>query len=342
MPLEEVDTRCKKCKNNVSNGLKCITCGVLFHPSCAKLINKIKIINSSQVNCCATNSEFEGSDKLSPGVDLAHDQTAEIAYLKSIIDMKNDLIRELREKNEILTNHIKLINIVEKTSTFLDNIAKVEAYQTKKAGVAKEISDKTGISQKRECSLFNGKGTRTYEKNDNKNESSTETKLNPSVWENEQRSVMNEIININDDLKTDDDRESSSFKLVERRRKMKREQTKARYTIVGANTKQSSLHAPAKKAWIYVGGCEENTTCDTVKNYIKEGCPDATDVECKQLTTLGRLKAFQVAFDFSFHDKIVDSAFWPSNIKVRRFNFNPKSNKIPTFQEKAVILEQAK
>ena len=46
---------CKKCKNNIRTGYKCINCGAVMHKSCAKLSNAIQI-NDKQRNCCSSEN----------------------------------------------------------------------------------------------------------------------------------------------------------------------------------------------------------------------------------------------------------------------------------------------
>lgn len=140
-------------------------------------------------------------------------------------------------------------------------------------------------------------------------------KQNLKDMERIQGNVVRSLINVNSDIIDKD-----GFTLVKRQQ---RDQYK-KDTLIGRNTKTSILKAPIKKAWIYVGGCETNTTSDMVKDYITTECPELKDVVCTQLETRGKLKAFQVGFDFIHNDKISTADFWPSNIKVRRFRFDNK------------------
>lgn len=78
--------------------------------------------------------------------------------------------------------------------------------------------------------------------------------------------------------------------------------------------------AAGKKACLYVRGCEPHTSADTVKDYIKEECPEIDDVDCIQLSIAEKLKVFQVSYDFKYRGKINNANFWSVGIKIRCFN----------------------
>lgn len=92
-------------------------------------------------------------------------------------------------------------------------------------------------------------------------------------------------------------------------------------TIVGQSEKKGTLRAPCRRAWIYVGGCEKETTVSVITYYIKGECSDIQDMEYTQLKTLGNLKAFKVGFKFEYLNKIWNENFWPEGLKIRKFNF---------------------
>ena len=94
---------CKRCKAKVANGLKCSDCQSYFHPSCAKLVNKIQILEESNlVRYCGNEStnddDVELCNVLSDFVDS--DNKIDIRFVKYILKQK-EVISELRDKNTI-------------------------------------------------------------------------------------------------------------------------------------------------------------------------------------------------------------------------------------------------
>lgn len=62
----------------------------------------------------------------------------------------------------------------------------------------------------------------------------------------------------------------------------------------------TSLRAPSKRAWIYVGGSEENTTTKTIMDDLKIEYRDIDKIEYMELKISGRLNTFQVSFKFEY------------------------------------------
>lgn len=50
----QLNTICKKCKAKVLNGVHCARCSEYYHPSCAKLLTKIKFLSTDSVMCRKT------------------------------------------------------------------------------------------------------------------------------------------------------------------------------------------------------------------------------------------------------------------------------------------------
>lgn len=44
--------KCKKCKQNVVNGIQCIECNCMFHISCAALQTRVKTVKEESFSCC--------------------------------------------------------------------------------------------------------------------------------------------------------------------------------------------------------------------------------------------------------------------------------------------------
>ena len=75
---------CKRCK---ANGLKCSDYQTYFHPSCAKLVDKIQILEENNlVRCCGNDDNVELCNVLSDFVDS--DNKIDIQFVKHILKQK--------------------------------------------------------------------------------------------------------------------------------------------------------------------------------------------------------------------------------------------------------------
>lgn len=74
---------CSKCKRNVTNFVKCVNCGNIYHNSCATAYKGYKLINEKDVECC-----FKGN--------------RELITQTSMDEMWKKLYEECKSKNEVL------------------------------------------------------------------------------------------------------------------------------------------------------------------------------------------------------------------------------------------------
>ena len=94
-------------------------------------------------------------------------------------------------------------------------------------------------------------------------------------------------------------------------------------TLYGAKEDDEELQAAVKMAWLFVGRLRENTNIDTIKNYIrKNGITDG--VECEEIQTRGRSKAFRLGLHFNRLSEVEAPEFWPKGVRVERFRFRSR------------------
>lgn len=48
----ETATNCKRCLKRAPNGVKCIKCGRVSHPSCLKAVKNVKFHEDNLITCC--------------------------------------------------------------------------------------------------------------------------------------------------------------------------------------------------------------------------------------------------------------------------------------------------
>ena len=95
---------CKHCKSKVTNGVKCILCESIFHPSCSKLVWDVIVLNDNTIKCCekvngndsnwSENIEMMLCDALK---EYVHENNkTDIKLVKYILNQKRVIIQELK------------------------------------------------------------------------------------------------------------------------------------------------------------------------------------------------------------------------------------------------------
>ncbi|XP_050511287.1 uncharacterized protein LOC126887684 [Diabrotica virgifera virgifera] len=101
---------CIQCSKKVRNGLKCVKCALLAHPSCAERMKNVRIVEEGMI-CCDTNlkvdSEISAESVITEDLNISeeHILKREVEYLKIILSHKNYIIRELQEKIKLIQNN---------------------------------------------------------------------------------------------------------------------------------------------------------------------------------------------------------------------------------------------
>lgn len=128
---------------------------------------------------------------------------------------------------------------------------------------------------------------------------------------------MNEIINLNDEVNKGD------WKKVQWNRR------ESRKTCIGTSEhKINELASSTKRAWLHVGKCTNTTTTDIVKSYVETKNANIQVRGVEMLESKGNNRAFKVVTDYHHLEELMNPAFWPAGIAVRRYTFpNTQQNK---------------
>lgn len=131
--------KCKRCKNSVQSGLKCVTCGVISHKSCLNALKFVKFIDDTTVNCCVesfngpvptVDSHSIDEAKIVSGIDtsLTNVYEIKIKYLEELLCQKDVIIstqsiaiNSLQEQLAQLKRDVKLCD---------DNASEIVAMET--------------------------------------------------------------------------------------------------------------------------------------------------------------------------------------------------------------------
>lgn len=341
--LVKSSNKCGFCPSNVAKpGVTCKVCNTSYHASCVKRAR----------SCCGSNliEMKEGSETASGGFktytqscssspsitfEMCEYYKMEISYLRSLLEEKENRIKDLIKINVLQEEKIKNIEKLNISSNleFVKQKTRKDGEIASKSNTAKNV-DKKGIQTKN-----------IYNKDDA--DKRLEQDKNKQRIINKQVEVMNDLINIEKspapNLNSDKQDDDSEFRLVVHKRRNKNNEENrtgrvrfANTTIgTGATDSNSDFKARPRKMWLYVGRANENVKSNHVENYIKTRCgiENSDELSVRELAFLGRSPSFQVGVDAKYFDMINTSEFWPSGILIRRFNFKfNQANKNETSQ----------
>ncbi|KAJ4451794.1 hypothetical protein ANN_03266 [Periplaneta americana] len=107
---------------------------------------------------------------------------------------------------------------------------------------------------------------------------------------------------------------------TEARPRRRQQQPRSSGTLTGTGTEDNILKAAERKAWLFVGRLRQESTPESVKNFLsRKGI--AEEIICEELPTRGSTKAFKVGIPFNTLETVNKDEFWPAGINVRRFRF---------------------
>ncbi|CAH1101788.1 unnamed protein product [Psylliodes chrysocephalus] len=117
--------KCKRCKNNVTTGLKCIICGVLSHKSCLLKVKYATIIDDNLCNCCIDANNDANNEPLSVADDKQINNTTEL-------ELKVNFLEEIiKNKDIIIFNQGIAINALQDQVVLLKNsVSKPDTVQS--------------------------------------------------------------------------------------------------------------------------------------------------------------------------------------------------------------------
>ena len=106
----------------------------------------------------------------------------------------------------------------------------------------------------------------------------------------------------------------------------RRNHRKQRQQVIIGTSRDSEIKAEKKKAWIYLGRMDRETTVERVKNFLNmKGIKEEIVVE--ELRTMGPCKAFKLGFPFEHLQLTENSEFWPQGAIIRPFRFSYRARR---------------
>ncbi|CAH0553145.1 unnamed protein product [Brassicogethes aeneus] len=236
-------------------------------------------------------NDIEDEDNLNI---IISDQGMEIKYLKTIIHDKEDIIKQLKDKVNLLEEKINFINIIQ-NQTNKENINNKEIQappSTEKQNnnkASKDSYDKNnqGSTSKKTTKTTVNKAADNNQENLNKQTQVVEnSKINNADGKNlEKENQQLETMN-NDDGK---------WEKVEKKGKKK-----TNTTIRGSATNDEEFKGAARRGWLFVGKARPETTNSQIKTYLQKRYPNEeflVEEVKKHETNLSKNKSFKLAWN---------------------------------------------
>lgn len=306
---------CKRCKNKVSHAIKCVNCVCAFHLSCAKLVPNIQFINDSSVICCdiadanvsETNDNVAVCEALKEFADS--NNKIDIRLVMYILQQKDVIISELREKNEILRKHNDLLASVQSK----DDEAYTTVNEVPSARSQEMLIDSEDTSKNKSVKFIKKTTSDSIVASKYKNNIDQENAVH-KVIEQQHALPHTSQSNVSNDLWTD---------VVKRKQRN-------HHTLVGKKVSTDSnvlkVKGVPKTVALHVYRLAPSTTTEELVNFLKADIPV---ISCEKLNSRhpDQYSSFKIEISEIHLKSALNPEIWPDNACVRRF-FQPRQRTV--------------
>lgn len=123
---------------------------------------------------------------------------------------------------------------------------------------------------------------------------------------------------------------SENFELDTARRNRSKTNSRKTNVTLGTGTEENSfISAAPQKIWLHIGKVQKDVSSDNIISYVKTKIPAGT-FSCEKLNTLGENCSFKLGADGQLRETLVDPAFWPTGVTLRRFFLNRPRTDTPS------------
>ena len=96
-----------------------------------------------------------------------------------------------------------------------------------------------------------------------------------------------------------------------------------RQQVIGTMAEETDLKAGQRMSWIYVRRLHEQTIATLIQHVKKNGIRG--EIECEEVETPGRLKAFKLGIPFEALEEVKQLNFWPCGVLMKKYIFRKQS-----------------
>lgn len=283
---------CKKCgKRVVNNALKCKSCLSVFHSNCGKLA-KVKVLSDDVVLCCATaNNPEPDLDEIPRDVLQLNGENYSKRLYETIMEHKDVIIQELRDKINLLNDKIAMMT-------------KIEELQQKQLQSEPHIPpDNCNVKVGKQLSE-NAKNP-THKKSPKNETNTANTEVHPYVLQKTENKIQSA------------DAHSKEIQRENPWREVRKHRRKSN-AIVGTGATSEKLQTVPKSVFVHIYRLHPNTKTNDVLEYVQPMFPEA---KCEALVPKhqGVYSSFKLEVYRENINKILDDSIWPPGTCVRRF-----------------------
>uniref|UniRef100_V5GZG9 Uncharacterized protein n=1 Tax=Anoplophora glabripennis TaxID=217634 RepID=V5GZG9_ANOGL len=323
---------CKRCgKNAVKNCLTCEKCNSSFHQSCARLWKGLKVTSDCTINCCTDDTNDPITEQFCDAMEnVSANGKIDIAIFIYIIKQKDDLVRELQDKNRMLNEHISLLN-------------KLRAAEESKT--VQSSKDKNGVKTSSDDKVFNSDIYSNEHTNTGRNNVPTvqndkvlnkqrnhksgsvgisNSDVTTAVLEAQTKQRIDKYININGDINNKHDN-----KIAGQEWKVASNRKRRRPTLIGKNKDSAVIKGVPRWVDLHVYRLEPSTTVTSISDMLRVHIPE---VKCEALVSKhpGLYASFKVSVLEDNFKTAMDADIWPYGTCINRFFHKRRINQSVT------------
>lgn len=314
------EATCSACSVPVKKYVQCIVCNNAYHANCVIKMRGVFVDSNKELHCCDSLTSISESGIMEvrediPGVDEA--LHVEIKYLKTIVENKDQIIKELLDKIIVLKKYNDLADSLHKVTPS----GRTNYKQNSDDGVNKATP--SGNNQQRiPDKAMEKRDNVESKKQSRKTTASSKTKILtadvnmvnvPAV--SVLRGVSADEVEVLDETVVKPNHDDGKWSTIERRGNRK--------AVIGtmkggAAGQQSSLIAVQKKCHLFVSRLRPGTEAEEVNSFLR---PNFGGVSCEPLKSKypESYASFRVTVDSDKLQEIMDPSQWPIGTLVTRF-----------------------
>lgn len=313
---------CKRCKNQVTDGLKCLNCGTLSHRSCLKSLKNVKYLSDKSVICCAeANSAGTSSSTTSSPISskTENPDKIKIELLQVIINQKDLVIENQKIAITALTDQIALLKLTKPLVS--NNSANNSVTGTIKKTSPNLISRPTdGTTNKESCISANDIAIAVEKApdkspalNNSANHSLTstgkKTSSNPTNRSLESPTIKEPFISPNNlAIAVENDQNKISHT------------RKSGNILIGSRTNDCPFKAAKRTNVKYLHATNfDPDVCErSLEKYLRNYAPGVQVVKLNNFNP-SRYSSFKIEVPSSEIDRILIGDIWPSEVIINQF-----------------------
>lgn len=299
--------KCKRCKNSVTSGLKCVVCGTVSHKSCLNALKSVKFIDDVTVNCCLDVMDGEAVDDQSLHLSAKAPTIEEIKikYLEEILKQKDLIIENQAIAIKSLQDQLSLIRNIPSRHNSIEPTPTLEMTST--AGSYAGAVGKNQTKSSKSLGKVNPSGTPKQ---------ISSAAVSHALHVAQSSKICRDIIHL-------DNMDSTPPPSVTKPEAASGPRKRSRNILIGdakdlpSTTSLKSANESARRHF-HTTNWDSNTREEVLLSYLKSFSPQVS-VEKLNSRDPERYASFKVSVPISDVPAITKPEIWPSGVRVNQF-----------------------